>query len=50
MVEVFHSVLLKYCQKQLHFHYSSVFARMQLAIMDYNENVKRKQATTTASK
>lgn len=49
-IEVFHSVLLKYCQKQLHFHYSSMFARTQLTIMDHNENVQCKQATTTAGK
>ncbi|XP_051988843.1 uncharacterized protein LOC127648291 [Xyrauchen texanus] len=46
--EAFHSVLLKYCQKNLHFHYSSMLARTQLAILDHNENVHRKQATTTS--
>ncbi|XP_077088686.1 uncharacterized protein LOC143740600 isoform X1 [Siphateles boraxobius] len=47
-LEVFHSMLLKYCSKNLHFHYSSMSARTQLAIMDHNENVHRKQATTTS--
>ncbi|XP_065129116.2 uncharacterized protein [Paramisgurnus dabryanus] len=47
-LEVFHSMLLKYCPKNLHFHYSSMFARTQLAIMDHNENVNRQQATTAS--
>ncbi|KAF4114060.1 hypothetical protein G5714_004283 [Onychostoma macrolepis] len=46
-LEVFHSVLLKYCQKNVHFHYSSMLARTQLAILDHNENVHHKQATTS---
>lgn len=45
-LEVFHSVLLKYCPKNLHFHYASMAARTQLAILDHNENVHRPQATT----
>ncbi|XP_016331534.1 uncharacterized protein LOC107680243 [Sinocyclocheilus anshuiensis] len=46
-LEVFHSVLLKYCSKNLHFHYASMVARTQLAILDHNENVGLQQATTT---
>uniref|UniRef100_A0A671R2S6 Uncharacterized protein n=1 Tax=Sinocyclocheilus anshuiensis TaxID=1608454 RepID=A0A671R2S6_9TELE len=30
----------------VHFHFSSMLARTQLAILDHNENVQRKQATT----
>ncbi|XP_073669439.1 uncharacterized protein [Paramisgurnus dabryanus] len=47
-LEVYHSVLLKYCRKNLHFHYSSMTARSQLAVMDHNENVNRQQATTSS--
>ncbi|XP_051971034.1 uncharacterized protein LOC127635204 isoform X2 [Xyrauchen texanus] len=47
-LEVFHSLLVKYCQKNLHFHNSSMIARTQLAILDYNENAHCQQATTTS--
>ncbi|KAL1276201.1 hypothetical protein QQF64_035824 [Cirrhinus molitorella] len=47
-LEVFHSVLLKYCSKNLHFHYESMVARTQLAILDHNENVGRQQAKTSS--
>uniref|UniRef100_A0A8C1M8N5 Uncharacterized protein n=1 Tax=Cyprinus carpio TaxID=7962 RepID=A0A8C1M8N5_CYPCA len=47
---VYHSVLLKYCRKNLHFHYSSMAARTQLAVIDHNENVNREQATTSSGK
>ncbi|XP_051578294.1 uncharacterized protein LOC127454857 isoform X2 [Myxocyprinus asiaticus] len=46
-LEAFHSVLLKYCQKNLHFHYSSMFARTQLAVLDHNESVRHQQATAS---
>ncbi|XP_073714613.1 uncharacterized protein [Misgurnus anguillicaudatus] len=45
-LEVFHSALLKYCSKSLHFHYTSMVARTQLAVLDHNENVGRQQAAT----
>ncbi|XP_063074114.1 uncharacterized protein LOC134464652 isoform X2 [Engraulis encrasicolus] len=45
-LEAFHSVMLKYVPKRLHFGYDSMRARTQLAIMDHNENVGRQQATT----
>lgn len=45
-LEVFHSGLLKYAQKRLHFSYDSMRARTELAVMDHNENVNRPQATT----
>ncbi|XP_051543374.1 uncharacterized protein LOC127434585 [Myxocyprinus asiaticus] len=47
-LELFHSLLVKYCQKNLHFHNSSMVARTQLAILDYNENAHCQQATTTS--
>ncbi|XP_078141248.1 uncharacterized protein LOC144539595 [Centroberyx gerrardi] len=45
-LEVYHSSMLKYAQKRLHFRYDSMRARTQLAIMDHNANVGRPQATT----
>ncbi|CAM4661702.1 unnamed protein product [Leuciscus chuanchicus] len=45
-LEVFHSLLLKYCPKRIHFHYTSMLARTQLAVLDHNENVHRQQART----
>ncbi|XP_049918879.1 uncharacterized protein LOC126401561 [Epinephelus moara] len=49
-LEVFHASLLKYTEKRLHFHDSSMRARTQLAIMDHNENVQREQATTASGR
>ncbi|XP_038126779.1 uncharacterized protein LOC119773727 [Cyprinodon tularosa] len=45
-LEVFHASMLKYTEKRLHFHYSTMKARTQLAVMDHNENVQREQAYT----
>ncbi|XDV19172.1 hypothetical protein PO909_024710 [Leuciscus waleckii] len=45
-----HTVLLKYCRKNLHFHYSSMTARTQLAVMDHNENANHQQATTSSAR
>ncbi|XDV52409.1 hypothetical protein PO909_021139 [Leuciscus waleckii] len=47
---VFHSLLLKYCPKRIHFHYTSMLARTQLAVLDHNENVHRQQARTETGK
>ncbi|KAK2878355.1 hypothetical protein QQF64_011616 [Cirrhinus molitorella] len=41
-LEVFHSVQLKYSSKNLHFHYTSMVAKTQLAIFDHNEKVASK--------
>ncbi|KAK0132604.1 THAP domain-containing protein 4 [Merluccius polli] len=46
-LEVYHSSMLKYTEKRLHFVYSSMKARTLLSVMDHNENVGRQQATTT---
>lgn len=43
-LESFHSLLLKYCTKRLHFRYQTMKGRTALAILDYNENVNREQA------
>ncbi|XP_063076993.1 uncharacterized protein LOC134466993 [Engraulis encrasicolus] len=45
-LEVYHSVILKYAEKRLHFSYDSMRARSQLAILDHNNNLERPQATT----
>ena len=45
-LEVFHSLLLKYCPKRQHFSYVGMQARTELAILDHNYNTQRKQATT----
>ncbi|XP_033127656.1 uncharacterized protein LOC117125294 [Anneissia japonica] len=45
-LEVFHGMLLKYCPKREHFSYEGQRARLQLAVLDHNENVGRQQAVT----
>ena len=44
LVEVFHSLLLKYCPKQQNFWYDRMQAHTELAILDHN--YKRKQTIT----
>ena len=43
-IEVYHSMMLKYCSKQEHFSYKSIVARTQLAALDNNANAERPQA------
>ena len=45
-LEVFHSVLLKYCPKRLHFSHIGMVARTQLAVMHFNGTINSKQALT----
>lgn len=47
-LEVYHSVLLKYCEKYQHYSYEGMISRTQLAALDNNHNVGRSQATTLA--
>lgn len=46
-LEVYHTMLLKYCPKRLHFHYAAMKARLMLAALDWNtktrETVKDEQ-------
>ena len=42
-LEVYHSMLLKYCPKREHFSYEGIKARSQLAAIANNENVGRMQ-------
>ena len=43
-IEVYHSMILKYCSKQEHFSYKGMVARTQLAALNNNANTGRKQA------
>ena len=45
-LEVFYSLLLKYCPKRQHFSYIGMQAHIELAILNHNYNTNRKQATT----
>ena len=40
-LEVYHSLLLKYAPKRLHFQYAGMQTRLQLAALDHNHNVDR---------
>ena len=42
-VEVFHSLLLAYAPKRQEFDLNTMNARVQLAILDHNNNVGREQ-------
>jgi hypothetical protein len=39
-LEVFHSMLLKYCLKRQHFHYEAMKARLMLAALDWNSQTR----------
>lgn len=43
-LEVYHSMMLKYCPKRQHFSYEGMVARTQLAALDNNNNCTREQA------
>ena len=43
-LEVYHSMLLKYCPKREHFSYPRMLVRTQLVALDNNANTKREQA------
>ena len=45
-LEVFHSVLLKYCPKRLHFSHIGMISRTQLAVLHFNGTINSKQAVT----
>ena len=43
-LEVYHSMMLKYCPKRQHFSHEGIVARTQLAALHHNHNCSRKQA------
>ena len=43
-IEVYHSMMLKYCSKQEHFLYIGMVARTQLAALHNNANAERPHA------
>ena len=43
-LEVYHSMMLKYCPKRQHFNHEGMVARTQLAALDNNHNCSREQA------
>ena len=47
MLEVFHSLLTKYCPKRQHFSFMGMCVRTELTTLDHNHNIKREQATTS---
>ena len=49
-LEVFHSVLNKYCRKRLHFILKGMVARTQLVVLNYNCGSNNTQATTKDGK
>ena len=44
-LEVYHSVINKYCPKRLHFSLFGMIARTQLAVLDFNSGSDTKHAT-----
>ena len=42
-LEVYHSMMHKYCPKRQHFSHEGMVARTQLAALDHNHNCSRKQ-------
>ena len=49
-LEVYHSLLNKYCPKRQHFYFASMNARHQLAIMDHNSGTDRPQSVNKSGK
>ena len=49
-LEVYHSLITKYCPKRLHFKLASMIARSELAALDHNNGLSRGQACTKDGK
>ncbi|CAG0895514.1 unnamed protein product [Cyprideis torosa] len=43
-LEAYHSLLLKYATKRLHYHFAGMRARSMISVIDHNWNIKRPQA------
>ncbi|XP_077347750.1 uncharacterized protein LOC143996532 [Lithobates pipiens] len=46
-IETYHSMMLKYRPKRIHYKYDSMEARTRLAALQHNNNIGRKMATVT---
>jgi len=49
-LEVYHSLLTKYCPKRQEFDFSQMAARTVLAVLDHNNNSERQQKKTSEGK
>ncbi|XP_066303883.1 uncharacterized protein [Branchiostoma lanceolatum] len=47
-LEVYHNLVLKYASKRIHYQYPAMLARLQLSVIDHNENIGRRQARTSS--
>ncbi|XP_035665525.1 uncharacterized protein LOC118408774 [Branchiostoma floridae] len=47
-IEVYHNVVLKYATKRIPYQYPGMKARLQLSVIDHNENIGRRKATTAS--
>ncbi|CAG0881004.1 unnamed protein product, partial [Cyprideis torosa] len=43
-LDAYHSLLLKYATKRLHYHFAGMRARSMISVIDHNWNIKRPQA------
>ena len=43
-LEIYHSMMLKYCPKRQHFSYKGMIARTHLAVLDHNHTTGRQQS------
>lgn len=48
MLEVYHSLMLKYCPKREHFQLNGMIARTQLAVLDHNNSCNRSHAKSNS--
>ena len=46
VLEVYHALYDKWAPKRQHYSYGGMLTRSQLAVMDFNEGISLKQATT----
>ena len=46
-LEVYHSILLNFCETRSHFSYEGMLARTELAVLDNSYNLGRQQANTS---
>ena len=49
-LEVFNNVFLKYAPKRIHFSYKTMLARLRLAVLDQNSNIKQELTQTKTNR